>query len=82
MEEGVASLPPTEAQKKWFPKAADRAGGPERQLWVAVDVSAVTAATEFVVNYDEQTFDVRLDDGTTQLGLRRDQLDVALCMAQ
>merc|ERR1719387_2738448 len=39
MEEGVASLPPTAAQKTWFPKAADTAVANKK--WILVDAEGL-----------------------------------------
>ena len=39
MEEGVASLPPTAAQKTWYPKAADTAKAAKK--WVLVDAEGL-----------------------------------------
>merc|ERR1719502_2100055 len=39
MEEGVASLPPTAAQKTWFPKSADTAASAKK--WYVVDAEGL-----------------------------------------
>jgi len=39
MEEGVASLPPTAAQKTWFPKAADTAVANKK--WILIDAEGL-----------------------------------------
>ena len=55
MEEGVASLPPTAAQKTWFPKSADMAA--DAKKWYVVDAEGLRLG--------RMSSEVRYDHGTT-----------------
>ena len=67
MEEGVASLPPTAAQKTWFPKAADTAKS--AKSWYVVDADGLrlgrmaSECAKILLGKDKATFTPGADVG-------------------
>jgi len=67
MEQGVASLPPTAAQKTWFPKAEDRAAAAKK--WYVVDAEGLrlgrmsSEVAKILLGKDKPTFTPGADVG-------------------